>query len=183
MMRMMNAGHHRAHLHALRKLKVSPRAQVLDIGCGGGGQLPLIMDLIPEGRLCAVDISEDAVSFCQKRYAKISSNRLEILKADVLKLPFDDESFAAATAFETVYFWEDLDAAFKEVLRVLKKKGALLIMLEAVEKNSPWIKTIEGMRVYTVAELDASLKRAGFGQIDIYKEGQTLTLRACKRGG
>jgi ubiquinone/menaquinone biosynthesis C-methylase UbiE len=38
-------------------------------------------------------------------------------------LPFKDEKFDLATAFETIYFWPDLVNDFKEVNRVLKSGG------------------------------------------------------------
>jgi len=46
-----------------------------------------------------------------------------VLEASVSSLPFKDNTFVMATAFETVYFWPDIEKSFAEVKRVLVPGG------------------------------------------------------------
>ena len=45
-------------------------------------------------------------------------------------MPFEDNTFDIVTAFETVYFWPDIEKSFGEVKRVLKPGGMFLIGCE-----------------------------------------------------
>lgn len=49
---------------------------------------------------------------------------------DVGALPYGDGAFDLVTAFETVYFWPDLEKAFQEILRTLKPGGRFLLVCE-----------------------------------------------------
>src|SRR5262249_56973506 len=58
------------------------------------------------------------------------TGRVEIRHASVSHLPFPDQMFALATAVETHFYWPDLPPDMREVLRVLKPGGALVIVAE-----------------------------------------------------
>ena len=61
----------------------------------------------------------------------IASGRCTVIQGNVAELPFDDESFELATAFETVYFWPGLEHCFSEVCRVLQPGGRFIICNES----------------------------------------------------
>ena len=107
-------------------LNIKSTDYVLDIGCGNGlevryllrkAELVYGLDSSKVSLAVAADINKKA----------IDDGRCEILEGDVLHLPFNDDGLDVVTAFESVYFWEDLDAAFKEIYRVLIPGGHLLI--------------------------------------------------------
>ena len=107
-------------------LNIKNTDYVLDIGCGNGlevryllrkAELVYGLDSSKVSLAVAADINKKA----------IDDGRCEILEGDVLNLPFNDDGLDVVTAFESVYFWEDLDAAFKEIYRVLIPGGHLLI--------------------------------------------------------
>ena len=56
---------------------------------------------------------------------------MEVLEGNVQSLPFEDNTFDIVTAFETVYFWPDIEKCFGEVKRVLKPGGTFLIGMES----------------------------------------------------
>jgi ubiquinone/menaquinone biosynthesis C-methylase UbiE len=79
-----------------------------------------------------IDVSNAAVSKSRKVNKElVANNRVKIKKASVSKLPFPDNTFDLVTAFETYYFWPDLYSDIKEVYRVLKSGGELMIVGEA----------------------------------------------------
>lgn len=99
--------------------------------------------------------------------------RCNVLEASVSSLPFTDNSFIMATAFETVYFWPDIEKSFAEVKRVLAPGGKFLIVNEddgLSGNNEKWEKMIEGMHTYTPDELNKHLTAAGFREITIKRD-------------
>lgn len=84
---------------------------------------------------------------------------------DVKKLPFKDESIDIVTAFETIYFWNDIEECFKEIYRVLKKDGQFLICNEASSKKRRDVRKLADMiemEVYTPEDLTKMLEKLGF---------------------
>lgn len=77
---------------------------------------------------------------------------------------------AMSTAFETIYFWPDIEKSFAEVRRILRPGATFLIVNEddgLSGNNEKWEKMIEGMHTYTPDELTAHLTAAGFKDITI----------------
>ena len=184
----MNGGSHaRLAQWGLAYLPLSPNAQVLDCGCGGGANLSRLLDKLPGGKVCGLDYSEVSVAKSKEHNkAAIADGRCAVVQGNVAALPFDDESFDAVTAFETVYFWPDLAESFREIRRVLKPGGRFLIVNESNgrnEKSLKWTKIIDGMRVYTGEELTKLLEGAGFADIELDDDNQNdrLRIRAVRK--
>ncbi len=97
-------------------------------------------------------------------------------------LPFDNGTFDLVTAFETVYFWEDLPRAFAEAARVLKSGGRILICNEACDPDdTTWTDRIEGMRIYPAETIARLLAEAGFRDTAIFRhKGQSVCVTARK---
>ena len=93
-----------------------------------------------------------------------------VWKGSVEQIIFADSWFDAVKTFETVYFWPDPARCFREVCRVLKPGGTFLICNECGDAASgaKWEKRIDGMTVYTAAQLKVLLKQAGFGDVQIH---------------
>ena len=92
----------------------------------------------------------------KKNQEAIDNNRCEIIQADVSDIPIADGQYDLASAFETIYFWPNIENAFKEVSRIIKPNGRFMIAQET-DGNNPedetWIHKVEGIRVYTAPEL------------------------------
>ena len=114
------------------------------------------------------------------------SGRASIVEANVSNIPFDDNRFDIVTAFETIYFWNDIVENFKEVLRVLKPEGRFYICNEACseEGNEKWVRNID-LRIYSPIEIQRMLEQAGFINVtyDISPESQSqrICVQATKQ--
>ena len=143
-------------------------------GCGGGANLQRLMQRSTSAKVTGVDYSPVSVEKSRKVNAEaISKGRCRVLEANVAALPFKDASFTMVTAFETVYFWPDIENSFAEVRRVLAPGGKFLIVNEddgLTGNNEKWEKMIEGMRTYTPDELKIHLTAAGFTEITVKQE-------------
>ena len=126
--KMMNQGHNRISLWCIDNfVKLSGGETVLDIGCGGGQNVANFIKRT-HGLVCGMDYSPTCVDIAsRKNKAAISQGRASIVEANVSNIPFDDNRFDIVTAFETIYFWNDIVENFKEVLRVLKPEGRFYI--------------------------------------------------------
>lgn len=129
----MNGGGHAAMANwALKQVMVSDNDHVLDIGCGGGGNIARMLKLAQHGKVDGIDFSSVSVEKSKKVNAKaIVEGRCEVMEGNVTKLTFEAETFDVVTAFETIYFWPDIEHCFNEVKRVLKIGGKFVIVNES----------------------------------------------------
>lgn len=119
-LRSMNTGHAPLAAWAFTHLDWRPDWKVLDIGCGGGANIAHMLKRCPQGQVYGVDISPESVAFARQKNKAFLDERCFILQGTASDLPFEGDTFDVATAFETLYFWEDPDKAFCEILRILR---------------------------------------------------------------
>ena len=165
--RMMNASHAPLSRWGLSHLELAPDASVIDLGCGGGSNVSAMLAACPEGHVTGLDYSSVSVTASRKKNADaIREGRCQIVEGNVAALPFPDESFDAATAFETVYFWPE--NSFPGVHRILKPGGEFLIVCEAdgsCPADEKWTRIIDGMKLHSRDNLVCELKKAGFRDV------------------
>ena len=147
MVNMMNTGHSSMAEWGFTHIEIRNNYICLDIGCGGGANVKKLLAKTPYGKVTGIDYSEISVIKSQKiNKAEIENKHCEILQGNVMKLPFRKETFDIITAFETIYFWPDINEAFKQVYRVLKVSGTFMICNESNGENSKeekWTKIIQ----------------------------------------
>lgn len=186
MIRNMNKNHFEVTGWGLSHCDFKATDVTLDVGCGGGMTVNRISKMVQKAY--GVDYSELAVSKAEKLNKKqIKSGKAEFCQASVSNLPFDDNMFDVVTAVETYYFWTDKLNDLKEVLRVLKTGGKLLMVFEMcrVEDNpDKWQEVEELINIKSVTEQEITdiLKEAGYVNIktDVVAEKSWLTAVAEK---
>jgi SAM-dependent methyltransferase len=130
--RTMNRSHSDLTAWGLQHVHMGKQATVLDIGCGGGQTIQRLSTMADGGKVYGVDYSEASVAASRGfNRAAVESGRVEIQKATVSKLPFPADFFDLVTAVETHYYWPDRLGDMREIYRVLKPGGSLLIVAEA----------------------------------------------------
>ena len=171
MLNMMNLCHAPLADWGMKCLPLPADTRVLDCGCGGGANMRKLLRKCPRGVVKGIDYSPLSVEKARRlTAAAISDGRCTVCQGSVENILFASGWFDAVTAFETVYFWPDPARCFREVCRVLKPGGTFLICNECGDEASgaKWEKRIDGMTVYTAAQLKALLKQAGFGEVQIH---------------
>ena len=167
----MNAGHRALAAWGFRFIDVPENAAALDCGCGGGANIRALLKKCPRGRVSGIDYSAVSVEKSRRVNRKaIETGRCEALQASVESLPFADGSFDIATAFETVYFWPELENSFRELRRVLHRGGVFMICNECGGdgRGENWEKVVSGMTVYSGEQLRDMLERAGFSGVRLH---------------
>ena len=184
MVAMMNFGHSAMAAWGLQFLQPAPDAMVLDCGCGGGANIKRLLKKCPQGIVRGVDYSAVSVEKARNlNRTAIQKGRCAVWQGSVEHIIFANDWFDAVTAFETVYFWPDLPQCFREVYRVLKPGGTLLICNESngdTDKDKKWTEIIGGMTIYKDIELKAYLEQAGFHDVQIHKKKSWLCITAWK---
>ena len=166
----MNKGHAPLALWAFEVCPLKDGESVLDVGCGGGGNLVRILERCPKSRADGIDYSEESVE-CSRKATKKYADRCNILCGDAMRLPYRDETYDRAVSFESIYFWPDPVQGLKEMFRVLKKGGKVILASEMTdpERGKFWAERCEGMTIYSAEELASFMEKAGFSDIKIHR--------------
>ena len=84
-----------------------------------------------QGKVYGIDHSTESVAMATRTNKQwIDIARVEVREASVSRLPFSDDAFDVVTAVETHFWWPALPSDLREVLRVLKPGGRLIIIAE-----------------------------------------------------
>lgn len=129
--------------------------KILD--CGVGGSSPKIAVFSERGYDAhGVEISNTQIERAQK-YAKENNLDYKIVKADMRKLPYEDESFSFVYSYHSIMHLtkEGTIKAIKEMLRVLKKGGLLYINFQSTDSTGlKWGNDIGDNEMLDFSEVD-----------------------------
>lgn len=186
MLERMNTGaHEQLARWGLDRLDVVKGARILDVGCGGGGNIARMLEMADDVFVAGMDYAPLAVNMSREVNEKaIAEGRCTIKAASVDSIPDELDDFDLVTAFETIYFWPDLPAALAEIHRVLKDEGLFLICNEANGMNeaaNEIAREIDEMTVYTADDLRTALEAAQFQVIEIEDEGEAGRIAVVAR--
>jgi arsenite methyltransferase len=104
----------------------------------------------------------------------LGHERLQILRGSVSSLPFADRRFDCALTVHAIYFWPDPGEGLREIHRVLKPGGRLLIASECPEDLGRRAYARHGFRIYRDGELAGLLREAGFADVTVEREGHRV---------
>ncbi len=109
----------------VKDLDIKPGYCVLDIGSGTGVLLPfLIAELGGEGKIIALDFSAEMLA---QGKAKNSLPIVYFVQADCMAIPMADDSINLAICNSVFPHFDDKVGAVKEIARVLRNNGRLVI--------------------------------------------------------
>src|SRR5687768_5084734 len=127
--------------------------RALDLGCGTGLNLD---SLSRYARPVGTDFSEEALKFCRERGHQL------LCKADAAALPFQDEEFDIITALDVIEHLDDDLAALREIRRVLRPGGLVIISVPAYPILwSYWDDILGHRRRYTTKAMKDVVRRSG----------------------
>lgn len=109
-------------------LEIKPDDCVLDIGCGSGRILLPLAVKNQKSKFIGVDISKEMLDSLNKDISEERINNVVALEYDVnYKLPFTDGRFDSVMLYHSYHFIKNKKHLAKEIGRVLKPNGRLLI--------------------------------------------------------
>jgi len=173
----MNMSHSGVTDWGLEHVLIEHRFTILDVGCGGGRTIQKLAAIASEGRVYGIDYAEGSVAASRRKNAQlIKAGCVEIRKASVSQLPFPDDKFDLVTAVETQYYWPDLVNDMREILRVLKPGGTLIIIAESYKGGKYDKLQALGMRLLRSTRLSVDGHREVFSTAG-YTDVQTFEKR------
>jgi ubiquinone/menaquinone biosynthesis C-methylase UbiE len=174
----MNSRHSRVTDWGLSRISIAKEDTILDVGCGGGRTVSKLAAIATQGKIYGLDYSQASVAVAIRTNRQwIDMGRVEIREGCVSQMPFTDDMFDLVTAVETHFWWPNLPADMREVLRVLKPGGRLIIVAEIykgaktktaklAEKYLP----MSGMKLLSVNEHRDLFANGGYSDVQIIEE-------------
>jgi ubiquinone/menaquinone biosynthesis C-methylase UbiE len=150
---------------------------VLDIGCNTGDLTKIIAN---KNKVIGMELSEGAVKKAKER-------GLKALQGSIYKIPFKDNSFDKVHLSEVIEHLLNTDQALKEILRVLKPNGELIIttpnccsfrdrILILFGHLQAYALHEEHVKLFNKKRLVCNLKKSGFKIKKIYGTGFSIPI-------
>lgn len=111
----------------MEKLRAAPGSSVLDVGCGMG--TPAIrLAQATGGRVTGITVSHEQVKRAAARAEAAGlADRVSIRWADAAALPFEEKSFDAVWALESIIHMPDRVRVLREIARVVRPGGRVVL--------------------------------------------------------
>ena len=171
--RLMNIGHSNVTRWGLSHISINKNGTILDIGCGGGKTVNTLAKMATEGKVYGIDYSQVSVAASTSKNKRlIEKGQVKILHASVDSMPFSDDMFDLVTAVESCYFWPDLVNNLREIRRVLKTGGSVILVNamyrdERFEKRNSHLARVGDFAYYSPDEFRGFLTDAGYSPVRI----------------
>jgi len=134
-------------LKAISELKKDDPKQILDVATGTGDMAIIACRILKPEKVIGIDISRHMLEFGSKKVEKERlSGIIQLQTGDSETINFADNSFDAVMVAFGVRNFEHLDTGLKEMFRVLKPGGRLIVL----EFSRPRIRIFRGFyNLYT----------------------------------
>lgn len=125
---------------AVRMICNARPANILDIATGTADLAIKLADKINSAHVTGVDLSANMIEIGRKKVEEQNlGNRIDLMTADCLALPFEDDTFDCVTVAYGVRNFEHLDRGYAEMFRVMKS-GGILVVIELSTPVNPVVK-------------------------------------------
>ena len=104
-----------------------PGERLLEVGPGTGYYTLPVAEWISPGRLDVLDVQQEMLDHTLRRAGDQGLSNIVAVRADARKLPYADATFDAAYLVTVLGEIPDQDAALRELRRVLKPEGRLVV--------------------------------------------------------
>lgn len=136
---------------ALKQLVSLQPQTLLDVATGTGDVAILAYKILSPTKITGIDISSGMIELGRKKIAQLSlENKIELTKGDSEIINFPDASFDAVTVAFGVRNFENLEKGLKEMLRVLKP-GGMLVVLEFSKPKKIVVRRIYNLYMKLIA--------------------------------
>ena len=163
----MEIGHRPVGEQAIERMRVTPEARVLDVGCGSGWATRLLAGFAVNGRVTGIDISDEMIRLARESSQSFLNVDFEIASAE--QLPFSDNEFTHAFSMESLYYYRDIPQALEEIHRVLRAAGLFVTVVDLYWENEAshqWIDDLNlPVELLSVDDYRALFLDAGFTHV------------------
>ena len=108
---------------AIETISIKKNSKILDIGCGTGNLLYLFQEQRKNLKLYGIDISEEML-----KIAKVKLKTTDLKLQSVEQINFKSNYFDYVFSVDAFHHYSNYDLAMKNIYRVLKKEGKLIVV-------------------------------------------------------
>ena len=134
-------------------LEPKPGEALLEVGFGGGALLKKLAAARP-AKLVGVDRSSAIV-------ARGRTSGAIVVEAQARALPFADDDFDGLVSVSVLHFWPELGPPLREMARVLRRSGRLVLVFECEDSLKIWPGHRHGFYLWTAADVIDAAAAAG----------------------
>ena len=114
--------------NTIEHLQLAPGARVLDVCCGSGASALAAAEIVgPTGAVIGVDLAENLLQLARAKATQRGLTNVEFQRGDLTNLRFADGAFDAVVCVFGIFFVPDMEAALRELRRVLRPRGRIAI--------------------------------------------------------
>ena len=137
------------YLAAIRRLlpfvRLGPRPNILDVGCGTGlNLLEAARRFAPTGLLVGIDISPGMVALATAKARRLGAPA-RIILGDAERLPFPDATFDLVICNSVFHWFQDRPGTMRQMARVLKPGGYLVLIAATAPGFREWFLLIDAV--------------------------------------
>jgi ubiquinone/menaquinone biosynthesis C-methylase UbiE len=168
---------------SLKLMNVKQGDRILELGCGAGYAIKLLLEKELAEKVVGLDISPTIIRSAKIRNNKaINEKSAELVQANFDKMPFHNKSFNTVFSIQTIYFWTDIATILSEIFRVLKSEGNVILTFSDGKKDETW----EGIRGIVENKIIPNMEDAGFKDVSLIRgpdsrEYHTVTIKGTKK--
>ncbi|MBL7851251.1 MAG: class I SAM-dependent methyltransferase, partial [Cyclobacteriaceae bacterium] len=127
--------------------------EILNVGVATGASSVMLQEF---GKVVSLEYDAEPIEFIKGKVP------IEVIQGSILELPFEDDQFDLVCAFDVIEHVEDHELAIKEVKRVAKRAGSVLLTVPAgMNLWSEHDEINHHFRRYSLPELDRLVNRSG----------------------
>ena len=182
---LMNIFHVPFYRLSMDQVPIEEDHVILDIGCGAGQSVSMLGHRVPRGRVCGIDYSPEMVKMASDLNKElIHEGKVEVLEASVSEIPYEDSVFDLAIASETIHFWPDLANDLREIYRVLKGGGHLVVVNKYAKNEKEAEVLSRHFTLHSPDDFEKALGDAGFHvvKLDLIEKKGQLVIVGRKEG-
>lgn len=144
---------------AIKNLPIGKKSVVADVGAGSGFYTFKIAERVPDGKVYAVEIQDDAIAYLQQKSKDLKLNNVAVVKGSATgpKLP---KQAIDLVIMVDVYHELEHPKAFLEAIKVALKPGGKLLLLE-YKAEDPNVR-IKAEHKMSVAQVQRELGASGY---------------------
>jgi SAM-dependent methyltransferase len=178
--KLLDTSSYQLNSFTLELLDIDKKDKILEIGFGTGLLIKRMAKEMEDGTIEGVDFSKTMYNRAfEVNKEQIQKKRVTLHHLECKKLPFENNNFTKVCSINTLYFWENPEEYFQEILRVIKENGHFVLGFRDKKQMELLDADKEIFQTYEKEEIIEMLSRSGFKNIKLNKRDDTPLTSYC----
>jgi ubiquinone/menaquinone biosynthesis C-methylase UbiE len=167
---------------SIDQIQIDNASLIVEVGIGSGKGISELLNRFPNAQVIGVDISDSMLERSRIRNKPaVNKGQLKLIKASIAAMDIESESIDTLFTINTLYFWNDPDLVCKELQRILRPGGDLLVSFNPSEDMRKDMYPSDIFTFYTVDEVKELLEKNNFQIKQVEQINDRYERYACIR--